>query len=180
MKARTLLPFVTILLATPASALPRVGRALPAAVVVDAEGTPVQTDRLRGRPVLIVYESRESNTQNQRLKDRLSKLAEGGRYRSRVHLLPIASVSQFDFWPARGFVEDAIEDESERIGTTIYCDWDGSFARALNLRPQHSSVILVSRQGRVVFAYEGALSRRAQNRLLELLQRETEPGPGRR
>lgn len=163
--------------ASDALALPRPGTQAPRARVQDTEGRVVRLDRLRGKPVLIVYESRESSEQNQALKDRLSRLARGDRYRGKVHLLPIASVESFDYFPIRGFVEDSIASESERIGATIYCDWDGSFRRALSLRPQLSSVVLVARDGRVVFAYEGALTRRAQDRLIELLARETEPAP---
>lgn len=161
-----------------ADALPRPGTTAPRARVHDVAGRAVRLDRLRGKPVLIVYESRESSEQNQALKDRLSRLARGGRYRSRVHLLPVASVEAFDYFPIRGLVESSIAAESERIGTAIYCDWDGSFRRALTLSPERSSVVLVARDGRVIFAYEGALTRRAQDRLVELLTRETEDAAG--
>lgn len=165
-------------LAGPAYGLPRPGTQAPAARVHDVQGRVVTLERLRGKPVLIVYESRESSEQNQSLKDRLSRLAKGGRYRNRVHLLPIASVEQFNYFPIRGFVETSIAEESQRIGTAIFCDWDGGFRRAFALRPERSSVVLVSRDGRVIFAYEGALTRRAQDRLIELLGREAEdPAP---
>jgi len=157
-----------------ADALPRPGTEAPRARVHDPAGRVLRLERLRGKPVLIVYESRESNEENQTLKDRLSRLARDGRYRNRVHLVPVASVEAFDYFPIRGLVEDSIASESQRIGTTIYCDWDGSFRRALALRPERSSVVLVARDGRVIFAYEGPLTRRAQDRLIELLGRETE------
>ena len=174
MKA-VLVLFVAILALTGGDALavPRPGTTAPPAGVQSLSGRVVRLDRLRGKPVLIVFESRESKGRNTALKDRLARLVRGGRYRGRVHMLPVASVENLDFFPARGFVEDAIESESARIGATIYCDWDGSFRRALSLRPERSSVILISREGRVVFAFEGALDRRAQDRLIELLARET-------
>ena len=66
-------------------------------------------------------------------------------------------MSSYDFWPAKGFVKDAIREESRKAGTTIYCDWDGTFRKAYRLRQGISNVILVGKSGEVLFAAEGAL-----------------------
>jgi hypothetical protein len=134
----------------------------------------LRIERLAGRPVLIVFESRESAEQNAAFKERLGRFARSGNYRQSIHLVPVASVETYDFFPARGFVEDAIAEESRRFGVTIWCDWTGAFRRAYRLRPAHSSVILVSGDRRVLFAFEGALPRHAQDRVIELLRREVD------
>ena len=73
---------------------------------------------LRGKPVLIVYEDKSSTAQNKALKDELAQIAKGDRYRSSVALAAVADVSAYDFWPARGFVRDAIREESRKQKTT--------------------------------------------------------------
>jgi hypothetical protein len=83
-----------------------------------------------------------------------------------------------DFWPARGFVKDAIRGESSKVGATIYCDWDGTFQRAAGFKRGTSSVLLVGRDARVLFAFEGALPKAERERLIALLRVEVEAVDG--
>lgn len=161
------------LLSGAALALPTEGQVAPNARVEDVDGRELQIKTLRGRPILIVYEDKDSNTQNQALKDALAKLAKGdGRYRRTLATVAVADVSAYDFWPVKGFAKDAIRDASKRAGTTIYCDWDGTFRAAYRLRQGISSVVLVGKNGQVLFAAEGTLKREQQTRVLDLLRKE--------
>ncbi|WP_234023371.1 YtfJ family protein [Sorangium cellulosum] len=157
-----------------ALALPSEGDRAPNARVEDADGRELQLKALRGKPVLIVYEDKDSAMQNKPLKDALGKLAKGGNYRRAIALAAIADVSSYDFWPVKGFVKDAIREESRKFGTTIYCDWDGTFRSTYRLRRGVSNVILVDKDGRVLFAAEGALKTEAQQRLLDLLRKQVD------
>ncbi|WP_437486396.1 YtfJ family protein [Sorangium sp. So ce1014] len=157
-----------------ALALPTVGDRAPDARVEDADGRELQLKALRGKPILIVYEDKDSTAQNQALKDALAKLAKGDRYKRSIAVTAIADVSSYDFWPAKGFVKDAIRDESRKVGATIYCDWDGTFREAYRLRRGISNVILVGKNGQVLFAAEGKLKPEAQTRVLDLLRKEVD------
>lgn len=157
-----------------ALALPKEGAAAPNAKVEDADGRVLEMKSLTGKPILIVYEDKDSAQLNQALKEELSRLAKGDKYRSKIALAAIADVSSYDFWPVKGFVKDAIRDESKKAGTTIYCDWDGKFRSTYKLREGTSSVVLVGRSGEVLFAAEGALKAEARKRLLALLRAEVE------
>jgi hypothetical protein len=163
---------ISAALAGPAWALPPVGDALPWASVEDADGHRVSLAGVAGKPILVVYEDRDSAAQNQALKDELAKLAHGDAYRGAVALVPVADVSAYDFWPARGIVKDAIRDESRKAGTTIYCDWTGRFRSALGLSPKVSNVVLAGRDGKVLFARAGALSNDERARVIRLLRAE--------
>lgn len=157
-----------------ALALPSEGDRAPNARVEDADGRELRLKALQGKPILIVYEDKDSKTQNQALKDALAKLTKGDRYRQGIAVAAIADVSSYDFWPARGFVKDAIREESSKVGGTIYCDWDGSFRTAYKLRRGVSNVVVVGKNGRVLFAAEGALKPESQRRVLDLLRKEVE------
>ncbi|WP_437999206.1 YtfJ family protein [Sorangium sp. So ce185] len=162
------------LIAGAALALPPVGDRAPNARVEDADGRELQLKALWGKPVLIMYEDKDSATQNQALKDAVAKLAKGDRYRRAIAVAAVADVSSYDFWPAKGFVKDAIREESRKVGATIYCDWDGTFREAYRLRRGISNVILVGKNGQVLFAAEGKLKPEAQAKLLDLLRKEVE------
>ena len=172
--AIALLTVLTI--AAPGDALLSPGAVRPAARVVDANNRALDLGAVQGRPTLVVYEDKESATLNAQLKAELSRLARGDRYRSAVVLVPVADVRDYDFWPVRGFVKDAIRSESKKIGATIYCDWDGSFGRALGIQHGTSTVILFGKNGRVLFAYEGKVTPADTKRLLDLLKGEIEGG----
>ncbi len=176
MKRLTALAAITvaIALATPSAALVGPGASRPAARVVDPDDRVLDLHAVKGRPTLVVYEDKDSATLNQGLKAELSRLARGGRYRSAVTLVPVADVRDYDFWPVRGFVKDAIRGESRKIGATIYCDWNGAFARALGIQHGTSSVILFGKDGHVLFSYEGKVPDGETGRLLALLRREVE------
>ncbi|WP_437715500.1 YtfJ family protein [Sorangium sp. So ce448] len=157
-----------------ALALPSEGDRAPNARVEDADGRELRLKALQGKPILIVYEDKDSKTQNQALKDALAKLTKGDRYRRGIAVTAIADVSSYDFWPAKGFVKDAIREESRKVGGTVYCDWDGSFRTAYKLRRGVSNVVVVGKNGHVLFAAEGALKPESQSRVLELLRKEVE------
>ena len=165
---------VTSLAADAALARPRAGAPAPDVRLEDAEGRAVQLQAFHGKPILIVYEDRDSSQQNQVLKDELAKLAAGDRYKSGIALAAVADVSEYDFWPARGFVKDAIREESRKQGTTIYCDWTGRLRDALQLKRGVSNVVLVGKRGQVLFAADGPLPTEDRKRLIALLRTEVE------
>lgn len=170
--------FAALLFATSSEALLAPGAPRPEARVVDADDRAFQLGSVSGKPALVVYEDKESANLNVALKAELSKLAKGDRYRSAIALVPVADVAKYDYWPIRGFVKDSIRDESKKLGATIYCDWDKSFSRALGIQRGTSTVILIGRSGRVLFAYEGKVPENETRRLVELLRADVEGASG--
>jgi hypothetical protein len=163
-------------LASQAHALVAAGTLRPAGRVHDADDRTLDLRSINGKPILVLYEDKDSAKVNEALKTDLSRLAKGDRYRTAVALVPVADVQSFDFWPVRGFVKDAIRSESKKQGATIYCDWDGSLQRAAGFKRGTSSVMLIGRDARVLFAHEGALPAEQRERLISLLRAEVEPG----
>lgn len=154
------------------------GAMRPAAHVVDANDHTLDLKVTSGRPTIVLYEDKDSSKVNAAFKAELSALARGGRYRTVVALVPVADVQSYDFWPARGFVKDAIRDESAKIGTPIYCDWNGAFQRALGFRRGTSSVMLIGRDGRIRFAVEGQLTPEQRAEVLREVREEVEEREG--
>jgi hypothetical protein len=179
MKTAKLVPVVALVLsmlgASSALALPAEGDAAPNARLEDADGRALELKAFKGKPILIVYEDKDSAAQNQPLKDALSKLARGDRYKNAVALAAVADVSSYDYWPVKGFVKDSIREESRKQKTTIYCDWSGAFRGTYRLRSGVSSIVLIGRDGYVRFAAEGVVSPARRQQLIELLRAEVEP-----
>ncbi len=157
-----------------AIALPAIGDAAPEGKVEDADGKALETKTVKGKPLLIVYEDKDASKQNTELKKELGELAKGDKYKSKIALAAVADLTAYDFWPVKGFVKDAIREEQKKVGTTIYCDWDGSFRKAFKLAKGKSSVVLVGKDGKVLFAGEGALSADDRKKLVSLLKSQVE------
>ena len=98
---------------SPLWALPKLGTAAADASMEDADGRRSLVSSFSGKPILIVYEDKDSATLNQPFKDDLAKLAAGDKSGESIALLPLADVSSYNFWPVKGFVKDAIRDESK-------------------------------------------------------------------
>ncbi|MCU0654612.1 MAG: glycosyltransferase [Polyangiaceae bacterium] len=160
--------------ATSALALPAVGDMGKNVNLEDADGKIVKMESLVGKPILIVYEDKESTKMNQSFKDELSKLAKGDKYRDKVALAAVADVTAYNYWPVKGFVKDSIREESKKLGTPIFCDWDGHVRVSFTFRKKTSSIVLLNKQGRVIFAAEGKLSSEQRQKAVELLKAEVE------
>jgi hypothetical protein len=124
------------------------------------EGTTGAQRRLRDyrpRVVVLVYEDRDAGSQNQALKDELARRAATSGLARHVALLPIADLHGYDFWPARGFARDAVVDIARRLGVEILIDWRGDVGRAYRMARGASNVVIVGRDGRVVYRSSGPL-----------------------
>jgi predicted transcriptional regulator len=159
-------------------ALPKPGTPSADARVEDPDGKTMTIKALRGRPVIVVYEDKDSKQANQALKGDLTRILKDKALKSAVVLAPVADVSEYNSWPAKGFVKDAIRDEAKKTGTTIWCDWDASFRRAFDLAPKASNVIVIGRGGAVRFAASGTLSASQRAEIEAILREETaKPAP---
>jgi hypothetical protein len=178
MKTLTSLLFVALvvmpfsLLAGDAFGLPALGTPRPELRLVDAWERVLDVRIVGSRPLLVIYEDKDSAALNATFKSELSELAKGDRYRTRIVLAAVADVGGYDYWPVRGFVKDAIQGESRKAGTPIYCDWNGAVRRALGVNAGTSSILLYGRDGRVLFASEGAMSGAMRAALIAMLRGE--------
>lgn len=156
-------------IATEGATLPKPGHAADARVE-DVDGRVFRPSAFKGRPILVVYEDKESKDANTAFKADLTRLMKEKPLRDAVVLAAVADVSEYDSWPAKGFVKDAIRDEQKKSGTTIWCDWDASFRKAFDLTRGKSNVLVLGRDGRVRFAAAGTLTA-AQRASVEALLR---------
>lgn len=167
---RTLLALLPAALATsaagadpepaPAPTPPR-----PMAAEFSCEGTSGGTRRLAdylGRAIIVMYEDRDSNHQNDALKEELAARARAQDLTRDVAVVPVANLSGFNFWPAMGFARDAVVEIARAQGMEILIDWTGDMARAYRFRPGLSYALVLSREGRVLFRHAGTLNASAR------------------
>lgn len=153
------------------AAAPKRGAEVPEdASLQDVEDRALSLKSLRGRPTLIVYEDKDSSKVNDALKQELAKLVEAEPTLKSVRVVAAADVSDYDFFPAKGAVKDAIRDEQKKAKTTIWLDWSGEFREKLNLDEGRSNVVLVDGKGKVRFGKSGALSKEERQTLFSAMR----------
>jgi predicted transcriptional regulator len=158
----------------PALGVPKERDVAPNARIEDADGHALEIKSLKGKPVIIVYDDRTSAPKSEAYRRELVKLLKSAAFASKVTLLVVGDVSPYDFWPARGTVKDAVRKESQKQGTTVYCDWTGGLRSAYKLKTDVTSVVMVGKDARVRFAFEGVPAGAEQTRLVDALRAEVE------
>ena len=148
-----------------------VGEEAPDARVEDADERALWLSELKGSPVVVFYEDKDSGSVNTTLKDELAELM-GEEGMGGIRVVPVADVADYNSWPKKSFVRKAIREASKKAGLTIYCDWDGSFRRKLDLERNTSNVVVIGRDGVVRFSATGALGEGKRAEVLALLKKE--------
>jgi len=156
--------------ATPVQAVPKEQEVAPNARLEDADGNALELKALKGKPVVIIYDDRTSAPSSESFRKELIKMLKSNALGGEVQLLLVANVSAYDFWPARGTVEDVVRKETKKQGTKIYLDWTGGLRSAMKLKNEVTSVVMVGKDGRVAFASEGVPQGKDQQRLVEMLR----------
>lgn len=135
--------------------------------VQDPDEKPSKLSALRaGKPVLVFYEDKDGGGQNDRFKQRLGKLREKSAAAKKVGLVAIADVGSWNFWPAKGFVKDALRDAGKKAGITVWADWTTDGRKILGAHTNQSNVLLLDASGKVLWSSAGALSPAQENDLL--------------
>lgn len=165
------IPAFLVTLAAVAQAAPKVGQDVPDGRVEDVDGRELKLASLRGQTVVVVYEHKDAGQLNEAFKADLAKLPAGAAF-----VAPVADVSDYDSWPAKGFAKDAIRAASKKAGVTIWCDWKGSFREALHLPKGSSSVIVIGKTGKVLFAVDGQLDAAQRARAIARIEGDASSG----
>ena len=169
---RALAPVIVVIAmffaALPAEAVPKLGSARPAIKLVDGWDR-VNDLSLGSRPLLVVYEDKDSSKQNQKLKDDLAALEKSIHYRKWVEHIVVADVSAYDYWPARDIAKGELQKWTKKIGFVIYSDFTGSVRTSLGFEKGKSNVVLYSRDSKVLFSKAGTVPELDRHRLVDLV-----------
>ena len=122
------------------------------------------------KPILLVYEDRKSERQNEHVFPILTKVRRPENA-GKIELVAVADVEAYDFWPAKQFVIAHVRRAIKKDGSPIYLDWRGAVRRELGLAPGRSAFVLLAPDGTVRWTGQGALTAPQQAQLIAELQR---------
>ncbi len=127
-----------------------------------AGGDRVPVTALWGRPTVLFYEDRGAGPVNQHVKDQLLALLDQGKAQGlldEVSVIAVASVTRFDWFPARELVLAAGRELAEQLEVPFYLDFEGALSEPPWRLPRSGSTVAVlSPHGEVVWRATGRLT----------------------
>jgi len=132
------------------------------ATVEATNGEVEHLSRLKGKPAVIFYEDRESVAVNRPFKKMLAERGQQGGGRDRVHVVAVANLSGYDFFPANGIARHYVREAERKAGIPIYIDWEGRLSKGpWSLPPKGATVLLVDAQAKPVWQHSGLMDEAA-------------------
>lgn len=146
------------------------GASRPAAALLDAQildldDKPVLLRGMHGKVVVVLHQDRYSSDQNQGFKDRLGELVL--RFPGKLQLIALAEAGGYNFWPARGYVKDALKPLRALGGALVACDWKGAVKRSYSIPARQSAVFVVDKDSTLQALRVGVLPAADAAALLE-------------
>ena len=157
------------LVALVAHALLALGASPPDFTVQDLDDKSMKLSAYRGLPTVVFLEDKDAKDQNAAFKTRLAAALKAPSLAKKVFVFPIADVSSWNFWPAKGFVRDALRDAQKSSGTILYADWDGGARSSLSATASQSNVVVLDAKGKVLWASAGRLDEKQQGAVISIL-----------
>jgi len=170
-RAASMAALFTVTLSATADAAPKVGERVPQTRATALDGKAFDTRGSNGKITLIFYEDKDAATHNQSLKNELYAIKRSPGFKPNVRIIAVADVSAWDFWPAKGFVQDAIKAEQRKVGAPIYLDWSGEFGKAFKITKGASNIVLVGEDGKVMLTHEGVAGADVKEKIKNALRK---------
>lgn len=125
----------------------------------DSNNVPVALAHFRGKPTVVFYEDRNSTKVNVQVKKELFARGKSLNLLSSTHIIAVADLRGFDFFPARNFALKAIRDVEAKVHIPVLVDWNRTLCQApWGLPPERASVVILDDQGRRIYARSGSLT----------------------
>lgn len=134
------------------------GMAAPSFRLESGDQMRISSDQLRGRIVLLLYETTETVEENRLLKNEITALfARSLWLKARSVVLPVINCSSV-YWPISKIWQSNLVKHSQKEHVVIYGDWDGRMFRDYGMRDNASNVLIIDGAGVVRYFRSGGLA----------------------
>ena len=148
-----------------------VGKKAPSFTVKSGDGKLLTLEKVRGKVVVIFYETKEVVEKNRALKKALNELARDPSFPSDVSLgVPIVNCSGA-FWPFTRIWRNKLRQNSKKEGLTIYGDWDGKVFSMYKMKNHESNVLVIDKNGAIRYSKAGRIDSKGINEIKVLLRK---------
>lgn len=142
--------------------------------ITSGENKPLTFDDVKGKVLVIFYETKGIIEKNRPLKNELKKFfaAQSDAFRTNVVTLPVIKC------PGGGLFismwKKALRENSAKEGLTIYGDWGGKMYTDYNFADNESNFIIIDKNGVVQYNTAGVVSDADISKIEDLLKKLAE------
>lgn len=139
--------------------------------VKSGDGKELTLDMVRGKVIVILYETKDVVEKNRKLKSELKKFYDEhpGNINQLIVTLPVITCSSV-FWPFTRIWRSKLRENSNKEGITIYGDWDGKMFSDYKMEDGESNVIIIDRKGTIRLFVSGKVEKEKIDGIKELLE----------
>jgi predicted transcriptional regulator len=126
---------------------------------------------IKGKVIVIFYESKDIVENNRRLKDELTKMyyEQTDAVKEVLVRLPIINCADA-VWPFVGIWKRKLREHSRKEGVAIYGDWNGKVSSDYKMKAEESNILIIDKSGRVKFFTSGEVKAEDIHDVKELLK----------
>ncbi|MCX7634834.1 MAG: redoxin domain-containing protein [Syntrophales bacterium] len=147
-----------------------VGKVAPPFRVESADGKIMDNRSLKGKVVVLFYESKDVLDKSRPVKNHLLSFYERQEKKVQERVARVAVLAcRTAVWPFKGIWKQRMLEKSRQSGITVYGDWDGSMEKSFGFDADDTNLIIMDPQGVVRYARTGAVSPRDAGPIVDLL-----------
>lgn len=128
-------------------------------------------DMVKGKVIIIFYETKDVVEKNRKLKDELNKFydEQPDTIKELIVKLPIINCSGA-FWPFTRIWKSKLRENSRKERITIYGDWDAKMKSCYKMQDRESNVLVIDKKGIIRYYAYGKIKDEEINKIKELLK----------
>jgi hypothetical protein len=129
------------------------GNPAPNFLVESGDNQPLSLDMLRGKVIVLFYESRNVIRKNIELKNELKRLyrEQPASIRKDIFRLVVIDCSEA-FLVTTPIWKSKLQEHSRKEGFTIYGDWDKKMFADYHMQPEESNFLIIDKRGIIRYA----------------------------
>lgn len=149
----------------------KVGEKAPFFKVESGGGETLTLDMIRGKVLIVFYETKEVKEKNRKAKDELNTFyaQQVNWVKELVVRLPVINCSSAG-WPFTGIWKSKLKKNSEKEGMTIYGDWDGKMYSDYRMKDNESNVMLIDKKGMLRYFTSGMINGKDIGKIKDILK----------
>lgn len=147
-----------------------VGDVAPGFEVYEGKSVPLNSSSLKGKVLIITYETKDVLDKNKKFKDRMLDYLSEDDTHSTVAIVPVINCFKYT-WPFDKYCITKVQENARTLGMRLYDDRKGTMYDDFNIRDNESNVFIVDKKGVVSYRKAGRLNDAERNDAMKLIQK---------
>jgi peroxiredoxin len=147
------------------------GMPAPNFLVQSGDNKKLSLDMIRGKVIVLFYESRDAIRKNIELKNELKRLfgAQSANVQNDIFRLVVIDCSSGAAFPVCLIWENKLKEASGKEGFTIYGDWNRKMFENYQMKAEESNFLIIDKQGIIRYSEAGKINHNKFGKIKKLL-----------